>query len=60
MELEMEKVNPVVYWLKLMAGIFSVLLSIMLWVQMYKYLYLSLLSQLVFPSSDGHGSVFLD
>jgi hypothetical protein len=35
MELEMEKVNPVVYWIKLVLGLLSFILSVMIWVQMY-------------------------
>jgi len=45
----MEKVNPVVYWLKLLGGIFSILLSIMLWVQMYFPSYLVCSRSLFFP-----------
>ena len=40
MELDMPKVNPLVYWFKLIGGIFSIFISALLWVQMYPLYYL--------------------
>jgi hypothetical protein len=34
MELDMKDVNPVIFWMKLIGGVFSIILSGLLWVQM--------------------------
>ncbi len=34
MELQMQDVNPIVFWLKLIGGMLSIVLSGLIWVQM--------------------------
>lgn len=56
----MHNVNPIIFWMKLVGGLLSIFLSLLLWVQMYRLILYRLLAQLVFPQSSGHPSIFLD